>query len=71
MKGMSMDKQTNRLLRDVFSARPETHIDRLRAGYVREYPLELTPADHERIAAQMNRHRQTVVEVVVRTGAAQ
>ena len=60
-----------RILNDVFSARPETHIDRLRAGYVRDYPLELTTADRERIAAQMTRHKQVVVEVVVRTGAAQ
>lgn len=65
------DRATNRLIRDVFSARPETAIDRLRAGYVREYPLALTAADRERIAAQMNKYKQTVCEVVVRTGAAQ
>jgi hypothetical protein len=65
---MMNDRATDRLLRDVFSARPETAIDRLRAGYVRDYPLELTTADRERIAAQMNRHKQVVCEIVVRNG---
>lgn len=61
-----MDKATDRLLSDIESARPETPIDRLRAGYVRSNPFELSQADRERIAAAKAKHYQTACEMVTR-----
>lgn len=40
------DKQTDRLLRDIFASRPEAPIERLRAGYVAPTPFQIEKGEN-------------------------
>lgn len=46
MKHSNNDRQTDRLLRDVFASRPETNVERLRAGYVVPKPFDVEKGEN-------------------------
>lgn len=55
---MTNDRLTDKLLRDVFASRPETPMERLRAGYVAPTPFQAEKGEN-----WWSLHGTTLVEV--------